>query len=118
MTNREPDQTNSYLKVLEVPKKNLLILFFGSGPKKGKLFQLNQSENTIGRHDKNTIVLKDQSVSGKHAKICSAKSNEWQVEDLSSGTLINGSPVKVFVLSNGDKISIGDYLLQFIIEQQ
>lgn len=70
----------------------------------------------IGR-DENTadIVLRDKSVSRRHARI-SWKAIEFIIEDLdsSNGTLLNGSPLtKPDRLQSGDRIGIGQSTLLF-----
>lgn len=69
---------------------------------------------TIGRAESNTIVLKDVKVSRQHAQI-SQQGTEFMVIDLNSsnGTYVNNQRVEEHVLSNGDEILIGDFVLQF-----
>lgn len=71
-------------------------------------------ETTIGRAHTNHIVLKEARISRQHAIIRQA-GKEYVIEDLqsSNGIFINGERVKEHVLSKGDQIQIGDFVLEF-----
>jgi hypothetical protein len=100
-----PEGIKSYLKVLQ-------------GPNKGHDYELTDTFNTIGRGDDNNVIIKDPFISTRHVAIYFSQANEWRITDLGSrnGTLLNGSKVKEFVIRSGDKILLGDYLLQFMLE--
>ena len=68
----------------------------------------------IGRHSFNDISLRDNSVSRHHAIIV-PDGSAWVIVDLNStnGTLINDTPVRQQVLSDGDEIRIGRFDLLF-----
>ena len=89
------------------------------GCNKGQQILLSKAYTTLGRHRDNEIQLNHPSVSSKHAAIYFSESLEWRIEDLGSknGTLLNGSRVKAFALRSGDKIFIGDTLMQFSVER-
>lgn len=75
-------------------------------------------ESTIGRQDKNNIVLKDPYISGAHAQI-SIKEGNYIIKDLGSknGTYVNDKPLKSgyeIKLSNGDKIRMGQVEFLFV----
>jgi len=72
-----------------------------------------ESSLTIGRDTTNDIVLEGLQISKKHARIA-AVSGQVTVEDLGStnGTYINGVRVSKRVLSPGDSIGIGSFLLR------
>jgi pSer/pThr/pTyr-binding forkhead associated (FHA) protein len=90
------------------------------GPIKGQVFTLDGPYSTIGRGPDNQVILKDDFASTRHAAIYFAHSMEWRIEDLGSrnGTLLNGSKVKEFAIRSGDKILIGDHLLQFTVDSE
>ncbi|TAN34158.1 FHA domain-containing protein, partial [Patescibacteria group bacterium] len=71
-------------------------------------------ETTIGRAHTNHIVLKEARISRQHAIIRQA-GKEFVMEDLqsSNGVVINGERVKEHVLSDGDQIQIGDFVMEF-----
>ncbi len=65
---------------------------------------------TIGRHNGNTIVLRDSYVSGEHA-LLAWRDAQWWLEDLGSrnGTLLNDVRLTdSAVISAGDMITIGE----------
>ena len=75
-------------------------------------------ESTIGRQDKNNIVIKDPYISGQHAQI-SIKEGSYYIKDLGSknGTYVNDKPLKSgyeWRLNNGDKIKIGQVEFLFV----
>ncbi|NPV29789.1 MAG: DUF3662 and FHA domain-containing protein [Firmicutes bacterium] len=84
------------------------------GPDQGKVFSLGREERyTIGRKSTNQIVLSDLNTSREHALL------EWRdgnlyLTDLQSrnGTLVNGIPIKQKCLKIGDRIQIGENILQ------
>lgn len=75
---------------------------------------------TIGRALDADIRLNDSKASRLHAQITvepdiSTGISRFQIKDLGStnGTLVNGEPVKIALLNDGDKILIGDHLFRF-----
>lgn len=78
-----------------------------------------QPELFIGRQESSDIVLKEETVSRKHARII-LQNGDWFLEDLHSkhGTLLNGEsiiPEEKRILHDGDKIQIGDETLEVVI---
>jgi hypothetical protein len=73
---------------------------------------------TIGRRPYNGLQLDDLTVSGEHAVLLSAH-GETVIEDLDSrnGTLVNGVPVTRRTLADGDRIEIGVYRLDYVLER-
>ncbi|SDM84863.1 type VII secretion protein EssC [Bacillus sp. OK048] len=67
---------------------------------------------TIGRTDKNDIILNNHFVSASHAKL-SFRSGKWSITDLNStnGTFVGGDRVKSRDLKIGDMIYIMGYKL-------
>ena len=63
---------------------------------------------SIGRSDKNELVIQDGTVSGKHCKI-EYKGNQYMVTDMNStnGTIVNGNKVSTSEVKQGDKIQLG-----------
>ena len=72
---------------------------------------------TIGRRPYNDIMLDDLTVSGEHAVLLT-RAGASLIEDLRSrnGTLVNGEPVIQRALLDRDRIEIGIYRLQYVIE--
>jgi pSer/pThr/pTyr-binding forkhead associated (FHA) protein len=78
-------------------------------------YQLQDSFSlTIGRAEKNDVVLQDRSVSGHHAKI-DPVGDRFVLLDLQSknGTFVNENLVISHWLKHGDVISIGNHQLVF-----
>ena len=72
---------------------------------------------TIGRRPYNDIMLDDLTVSGEHAVLLT-RAGASVIEDLRSrnGTLVNGEAIIQRALLNGDRIEVGIYRLQYVIE--
>ncbi len=85
-----------------------------SGPQAGRKFPV-AAEMTLGRGSQATVFLDDKRLSRLHARIFSADSNTYVVEDLKSlnGSFVNGNRIGQHVLSYGDKIQVGASTLLF-----
>lgn len=91
-----------------------LILIEGPQEPAGKVFVL-LNETTLGRFPENQIVLSDDSVSQKHARLFKQE-EEYFLEDLGStnGTFLKGERIKGPArLNSGDRIKIGRTIFQF-----
>lgn len=85
------------------------------GPDTGKKFPIYWEEITLGRDDDNSIVIKDESVSAKHAKIKEVK-GAYYLLDLASdnGTFLNSKKLlRPKPLYDWDEIKIGRTLFIF-----
>lgn len=73
-----------------------------------------RSATTIGRLPECDIVLTDPGASRKHAQIV-RRDDGYAIVDLGStnGTLLNGEPVRERLLVDGDRITIGNTVLEF-----
>jgi FHA domain/Domain of unknown function (DUF4388) len=83
----------------------------------GSIYPLMDDEYTVGRESTNTIVVKDASVSAKHAVITRTPDG-WAILDLASrnGTFVNGEPVKDRrLLADNDIVRLGKVILTFNI---
>ncbi|HLF17539.1 MAG TPA: ATP-binding protein [Candidatus Omnitrophota bacterium] len=87
------------------------------GKEKGQIFNIQDQGISIGRNESNQIVLSDRRVSRNHAKIV-VKNDHYFLEDLGSvnGTKVNDKEVKQQALHYGDKIKVGDTVLEFASE--
>jgi len=85
-----------------------------TGSLAGTRFLLDRSLIAIGRSENNDIILEDEMVSKSHCRIITQGDN-YLVEDLgsSNGTIINGQQVNSHMLSDGDKLYIGQTTLTF-----
>jgi len=83
-----------------------------------KEIPLDQDVMTIGRKEENDIVIDNQSVSGRHAKILKEGDSVF-VEDVNSlnGTYVNGQKIFKSELFNGDVILIGVHTMEVISDK-
>ncbi len=119
----EFEETMNYRPVKDtapVPLINSKVKYFlevVEGPLANKVFQLEDYSLIIGRRESCDIVLPDESVSRRHARL-EPKKEGWVISDLNSGngTYINGVRVNSTVLSPGDTIKLGATLCVFKVE--
>ena len=85
-----------------------LRLDFVIGAFSGQRYDIDTNGATIGRKDDNSIVLKEGTISGYHAKISFTGGNFF-IEDLNSsnGTFINGRQVSSTIIQHGDVFKLG-----------
>ena len=87
------------------------------GPSTGQVFELDESDITLGRDPKNSVFLNDMTVSRKHAHIdlTGIASGYASIEDLGSlnGTWVDGAIVNKAVLQDGSTIQIGTFRMVF-----
>ncbi|MDO9464292.1 MAG: FHA domain-containing protein [bacterium] len=96
------------------PKYRLMLM---EGARVKEEYQLDEDELTIGRAEENKIVLKNETVSRKHA-IVKKENNQYKIADLgsSNGTFVNNNKIKEKALSKGDEIKVGKFVLKFVTE--
>ncbi len=88
---------------------------FGPGiPTEGSAFQLGESEFTLGRDPASSLVLDDRKLSRRHAVIRRGPSG-WEIHDLgsSNGIRVQGHRLDSALLSDGDEIRLGPFVLVF-----
>jgi len=79
-----------------------------------KAYRLDKDTVAIGRLPECDIVISDPGASRRHATI-TRDDGEYVLTDLGStnGTIVNDEPVGEHVLSDGDRITIGNTVLEF-----
>lgn len=84
-----------------------------AGPNRGTSYPLSEGETTVGRQSGNVIVLPSSKVSKNHC-VLNADSSAVVVQDRgsSNGTFVNGILSKVKRLVPGDRLSVGDFVLE------
>jgi len=94
------------LKAKTLRDRAYLIVLAGSNV--GEMYRLEEGETFLGRGGNATVKLNDDGISRKHARIFQA-GGEVVIEDLKSanGTNVNGTPVEMQQLKDGDKIRLG-----------
>lgn len=113
----------SKLKEMRVSGESCLVMI--AGPFLGKKYPLiDDDEFTVGRDDKNFIVIDMDNVSRRHAAV-THRSGKFYVSDLGStnGTYLNDEEIREEqVLRSGDLVKIGSAIFKFLsgnnIEQQ
>src|SRR5215468_6381274 len=92
------------------------VLRFISGKYQGGEFPIAPDKQIlIGRSSDLDMVLVEDMVSRKHARIAMQGDQIW-IEDLGStnGTFVNGEKIKRARLKEGDRVLIGTSILKFI----
>ena len=84
------------------------------GMERGRVYSRSTLPVSIGREDDNTIQLNDDRISRFHAKL-QDHSGRVILTDLDStnGTRVNGHPIQMRVLQQGDVIAVGRCVLLF-----
>lgn len=94
-------------------------LIFIGGRMNGTPVPINRETFFIGRSQNNNLALDDRSVSRKQAVI-NYMDGHFIISDLNSykGTCVNGEKIHEVQLKNGDRIKLGDILLEFQIGKE
>lgn len=82
-------------------------------------YPISSRVSYIGREDMNQVIIQNEAISKKHAKLTFADS-KFYIEDLSSsnGTFLNGTRVHTrTALRNGDLIRLGAVIVKFEISK-
>ncbi len=86
-----------------------------SGPKRGTSWEISEGENSIGRASDNVVVLPSAKVSKRHCVlVVNGDEIEIQDQNSSNGTFINGALTRKKPIQAGDRISVGEYVLQLV----
>jgi len=69
----------------------------------------------VGRAESNDLVLRETSVSRRHAMLSPSLEGSWMVRDLGSanGIFLNGKSVRETALKDSDVLNIGEYSLRY-----
>jgi hypothetical protein len=87
------------------------------GSLEGLIIELEETEQTLGRAETNTVTIDSMRVSREHIRIY-PENGHWQIEDLSStnGVFVNKTQTSQARLNHGDKISIASIPFRFELE--
>lgn len=93
----------------------LVIIYSSDARMFGKRHVLTSEPVQLGRGSDNTIVLDNDSVSRRHARI-EKRGRHYYVLDLDStnGTYVNDELVTEYQLRRGDQVKVGDTILKFL----
>ncbi|MBV1861200.1 MAG: DUF4388 domain-containing protein [Nannocystaceae bacterium] len=88
------------------------VLNFLHGTYSGREFPLEGGGAIAGRSSEADLVLADDAVSRKHVRFFSKRGRTW-LRDLGSrnGTHVNGNPVELHCLREGDRLLVGSNLI-------
>ena len=110
------DGATQIVKVAELKPEEALFKFVAvRGPRQGKQFPLRGTELTVGRDEKNDVIIPDISVSRRHARL-RRHADGWTIGSLGPDCAIrvNGLRIDEHPLVSGDLVEIGKAELQFI----
>lgn len=106
-------------------KKSVAGLVIVQGADIGKQFLIRRNSLIIGRSDSADIMLRDKRISRFHVKIdvqyeLQKKKTSYCIVDLGSTNhvYVNGKRIQSHMLSNGDKIQLGDTIIKFEIQDK
>ncbi len=87
-----------------------------SEPSRGRTYELEGRQLSIGRHPSNQIRARQLTVSRNHCLLL-RRASEWVVQDLQSrhGTFVNDTPVRERALAHGDLIRVGEALFLYLL---
>ena len=82
----------------------------------GDRFVLTHWENIIGRSKSSDVVINVPTVSRNHAVLTRYDDGSWTITDAGSksGTLVNGEPVQIHAMRDGDVINVGGVNMKLI----
>ena len=91
-----------------------------SGPLRGREFELEDAEISVGRARSSHVCVPDGSVSRDHCLIREDAEGGWTVVDCGSanGTLVNDLPVRERRLRDGDQIAVGETTLVIFLHPE
>jgi len=104
---------------LGVKRDCLIVVYQRDKEQQGKRLELVDGVARLGRDMDNDLVLLDEGVSRRHARVERSGDN-WIVMDVGSrnGTLLNGKPLSgVKRLKNGDVIKLGSAMVKYLSGQ-
>jgi len=113
------DHQEIMAKNIHASNKATLLIFRFKGKQIRKYILKHDKHLIIGRLPDNDIVIENEAVSSKHAKIIS-KDEEYYIDDLNStnGTFVNKKKITSHMLKDEDIISIGKHELVFCLYEK
>lgn len=95
------------------------VLVVVSGSAAGSEFVVDRARTTVGRGPRVDLAFADAEMSQQHAAIEFADGG-FRICDLGStnGTYVNGALVRVCELKNADRVQLGRFVFQFVLEER
>lgn len=94
----------------------LIVIYHEDKAQQGKRLELVEGSAWLGRDAESDLVLLDEGVSRRHARV-ERREDAWLVMDVGSrnGTLLNGDPLSgVKRLKNGDLLKLGSVIVKYL----
>jgi Nif-specific regulatory protein len=90
-----------------------------SGPLRGRIFEINENEVSIGRVEGAWVTIDHKSVSRHHC-LFRREGNSFKIQDMGSrnGTIVNGEVVQDRLLHHGDRIDVGNSSFVFLLQDE
>jgi pSer/pThr/pTyr-binding forkhead associated (FHA) protein len=106
----------SLAEFLERWRPCLVIL---SGPAAGSEFELDRARTVIGRGPRVDLAFADPELSQRHAAL-EFEGEGFRLCDLGStnGSFVNGALVRACGLKSSDRIQLGRFVFQFVLEER
>jgi pSer/pThr/pTyr-binding forkhead associated (FHA) protein len=107
-------------------EQNQIIITIMSGAEDGRVFELEDTSITIGRHPEDTVYLShDNRVSRHHARI-TQEGDKYYIEDVgvkgegsANGTYIADNRIDTkTAISSGEIILLGSVLIKFVTKER
>jgi two-component system cell cycle response regulator len=94
------------------------VLVYLDGADRGMLVPLDSPEVVLGRDGDCRVLLRDDGVSRRHARIRAEGPERWMQEDLGSknGTWVNAVRIDKRLLADGDRLTLGRAVLKFLLQ--
>ena len=119
VTGHQPEPTQTH-EVAQYLRRFQVALVTLEGDDAGQNILLTRLPFVIGRGNRATMRIDNDTVSRRHAKICLSGGTRLEVIDGGSvnGTFVNGERVEAALLEDGDKIRFGSVRYQLVIEER
>jgi len=90
-----------------------------SGPAAGRELSLDRPRLTVGRGPDADLRFDDDAMSHSHA-VLEYAAGGFRILDLEStnGTRVNGGRVRVADLDHGDRLELGEHVLQYVLAER
>jgi len=97
--------------------RHSVALVFESGPLSGSEAALEKPRLTLGRGPSCDVRIDDASISHQHAAL-ELGANGYRIRDLGStnGVQVNGARMALAELKHGDKLTLGEIELRYVVE--
>src|SRR5688500_199401 len=111
-----PDSVSKSATTASGPRRPLALRFISGKYQGGEFPMVPNKEIVVGRSSDLDMVLVEEMVSRKHARIA-YENDAVVIEDLGStnGTFVNGEKIKRAQLKEGDRVLIGTSILKVIV---